>query len=960
MFALTAAQTALAATDIYWQGGNGSETNPVNIYSKSSWTGSNTYSGSGISMFPCNAHNLRFGFAADAEDTTAWLKCDGTTDSTAIANLFVTHSGHFIFTSGSFRTISNFSVGRLSGDNSTVTKKDGDWTIGGDLNIGYVADSTGIVEVVGGSISVSKTQYIGYSGNGTLTINGGTVEVASGYNTNPGWNSGSSGTINLNGGVLKTKRIAHNNGSGRLNFNGGTLQANAASGDSSLIKNGITVTVGDGGGTIDNGGYNITMGKLLGDVDGTGPLHLTGAGTTTLGNTLIKNGTIVVDGGTVSASALHIGEDTGNDGYVEVNGGTLSVPNDIYMGYGNNSTAALTINGGTLSVPSGNIYVGFADNSAGTLTINDGTVEVDSSKQLLSAYGSDSRGTINLNGGVLKTKRIAYQYANSTCTVNFNGGTLQANADSNTDFIKSGTTVNVSAGGTIDNGGFAIKIPAALNGSGSLTFRGAGTTTLSGSVSSYSGATRVVAGSTLCVSKDIATKLLSNGLVLAGVPELDTPYTILTSSSANDDWTSLSLSKVTCPIASAISTKIGDDGKSIVVTVTELKSGNVWTGAKNSNMSDDDNWLEGVVPGAGADIDLSAATIVHADLDCTFGKVTMGAGVVSFTGKMKAKSFSDTSKIAVCANSTVTVDGDLEFGTKVASWVCSDVAEGGKFVVTGKIIAMPAQTGNLYAHHGTALGWVSAKGLVNNAAGDNFILVQSTGDYSANWLIGEDGISGMRRFVAGHSNGGTATIKATADFSVSADIVQYHNLTLEPNGHVITLGTNVTMHAGGILGGGAKGLTTVKGPGKVVANYNVANLTSYTDSRKNAFAVADGGKLVIASGANPSISGDINGSLTVNDGATLVLGATGSRFVLLTHTLNLPTGEGEKATLRIDGVRLRSDDHVIATLGNNATTANVELDGKSEALDGRKATLRVDGGNLILNVEPNGFKVIIR
>ena len=750
-----------------------------------------------------------------------------------------------------------------------------------------------------------------------------------------------------------------------LRFDGGTLKATRDEA-SEFIQNAtyLKLAVGEKGGTIDNGGYNITMGKLLGDVDGTGPLHLTGAGTTTLGNTLVKNGKIVVDGGTVSASALHIGEASGNDGYVEVKGGTLSVPNsNIYMGYGNNSTATLTINGGTLSVPNGNIYVGFAGNSTGTLTINGGTVEVGSNYQLLSAYGSGSIGTIKLNGGVLKTKRIAYQYANSTCTVNFNGGTLQANADSNADFIKSGTTVNVSAGGTIDNGGFAITIPAALSGSGSLTFKGSGTTTLSGSVSSYSGATRVVAGSTPCVSKDIATKLLSNGLVLAGVPELDTPYTILTSSSASDDWTSLSLSKVTCPIASKISTKIGDDGKSIVVTVAGLKSGNVWTGAKDSNMSDDDNWLEGVVPGAGADIDLSAATIVHADLDCTFGSVTMGAGVVTFTGnKMKAESFSDTSKVAVGANSIVTVDGDLEFGTNVASWVCSDVAEGGKFVVTGKIIAMPAQTGNLYAHHGTALGWVSAKGLVNNAAGDNFVFVQFTGDYSANWLIGEDGISGTRRFVAGHSNGGTATIKATADFSVSADIVQSHNLTLEPNGHVITLGTNVTMHAGGILGGGAKGLTTVKGPGKVVVNYNVDNLTSYPDSRKNAFAVADGGTLVIASGANPSISDDINGSLTVNDGATLVLGATGSRFVPLTHMLNLPTGEGEKATLRIDGKRLRSGNHEIAALGTG-TAENIELDLEKPgaALDGRKATLSVDDdNNLILNVEPNGFKVIIR
>ena len=219
-FAAFATSSAWAAADIYWKGGNGAETDPVNIYSKNCWSTESTYSGSGsdISQFPNSYHNLNFGFADGAEDTTAWLKCDGTTDSTVIANLFMTHSGHFIFTSGSFKTASNFSVGRLGGDNSTVTKKGGDWTIGGDLYIGFESTSTGILEVDGGSISVSGAPKIGNSGNGTLTINDGTVEVASGKVTSLGVNNGSSGMVNLNGGVLKTSRLIHTSGAGTLNF----------------------------------------------------------------------------------------------------------------------------------------------------------------------------------------------------------------------------------------------------------------------------------------------------------------------------------------------------------------------------------------------------------------------------------------------------------------------------------------------------------------------------------------------------------------------------------------------------------------------------------------------------------------------------------------------------------------------------------------------------------------------
>ena len=681
-----------------------------------------------------------------------------------------------------------------------------------------------------------------------------------------------------------------------LRFEGGTLRATRDEA-SEFIQNAsyLKLAVGEKGGTIDNGGYNITMGKLLGDVDGTGPLHLTGDGTTTLGNTLIKNGKIVVDGGTVSASALHICEDTGNDGYVEVNGGTLSVPNDIYMGHANNSTATLTINGGM--------------------------VEVDSNYQLLSANATGSHGTINLNGGVLRAKRIAHRYG--SCIINFNGGTLQANA-TNTDFIKSGTTVNVDlAGGTIDNGGSAITIPAALSGSGSFTFKGAGTTKLSGSVENYSGVTRVAAGSTLCVSKDIATKLLANGLMLAGAPKQGTSYTILTSSSASDDWSSFNHSKVTCPVASAISTKIGDDGKSIVVTVTELKSGNVWTGANDNNMSDADNWLEGVVPLEGDDIDLSAATTIHADLDRTFRSVTMGEGVVTFTGKkMKAKSFTDTSKVAVGAKSIVTVEGELSISTEKSNRnICHWVGDDGKFEVTENIkLSWGHRTLNPCVES-VGTGVVAAKGLVNDAAQDGcFRLVRNIAGYRANWLIGANGLSGNKTFAVSDDKNVTAKISAASDFKISKGVDVNQFLELDTADNTVT----------------------------IEANYNGTGAMTFSGS----------GTVAVESDVNLGTS-----AITLGARTTLELTATSSQSEkLISNTLNLPTGEGEKATIRINGTRLRSGDHdhVIATLGNDATTTNVELDGNSVALGGRKATLRVDGDELILNIKPSGFLMIIR
>ena len=113
----------------------------------------------------------------------------------------------------------------------------------------------------------------------------------------------------------------------------------------------------------------------------------------------------------------------------------------------------------------------------------------------------------------------------------------------------------------------------------------------------------------------------------------------------------------------------------------------------------------------------------------------------------------------------------------------------------------------------------------------------------------------------------------------------------------------------------------------------------------------------LAFGANGRLG---TGAITLNAGTTLALTATGSAFTPLENTLNLPTGEEGVATIRIDGVHLRSGDHVIATLGNADTSANVALDANSAALGGRKAALRVEDGNLILNIKPGGFKVIVK
>ena len=272
---------AWAAT-LYWKGGNGLENEPVNINDIVPWTTSATYSGNSITLLPAGkGHNLHFGFADGVEDTTTWLKSENTSVDTVIAANIYMHNGRYIFNNSSFK-LTSLSVG-YECDNSTLIKNGGDWNVTGDLyvanngngilmvnggslnakctRIGYASGNVGVVEVNGGRVNINDDLYVGYYGNGTLTINGGLVEVLSSKTTYPGYYTGSRGTINLNGGILKTQRIAHYKESSTINFNGGTLQANASNTD--FIKSGMVVQVGAGGGVIDCGGNAIKINTSL-------------------------------------------------------------------------------------------------------------------------------------------------------------------------------------------------------------------------------------------------------------------------------------------------------------------------------------------------------------------------------------------------------------------------------------------------------------------------------------------------------------------------------------------------------------------------------------------------------------------------------------------------------------------------------------------------------------------------
>ena len=91
---------------------------------------------------------------------------------------------------------------------------------------------------------------------------------------------------------------------------------------------------------------------------------------------------------------------------------------------------------------------------------------------------------------------------------------------------------------------------------------------------------------------------------------------------------------------------------------------------------------------------------------------------------------------------------------------------------------------------------------------------------------------------------------------------------------------------------------------------------------------------------------------------SIALGTIGDEgFTPCIPGLALPSDD--TATIRIDGARKKFGDYVIATVVSG-TADNVTIDPASTVLDGRRASLRVEEGHLILNIKSLGLIVVVK
>ena len=421
------------------------------------------------------------------------------------------------------------------------------------------------------------------------------------------------------------------------------------------------------------------------------------------------------------------------------------------------------------------------------------------------------------------------------------------------------------------------------------------------------------------------------------------------------------------------------EGNTLVLTVGN-PTANAWTGfAGDGKMSTPGNWLGNVAPGAGDPADFSAANMaitVEADIDATLGAVTMGSAVVTFTGSLTATSFSDTTKVAVGENSTVTLDGDLELDTTSdEKFVAYKVDAGGAFRVTGSISG--TGTKNIKPTSETCEGAIVAKGLKSDQASWVFRLSRS-GGYVGKWVVGEDGLSGTSGFWIFNDASDKVTIQADANFDIASPIgirTSSKGLTLNTTGFTDdAVGYTITAKTGFA----DNGKLTVAGKGTFLCDYVPADINGRT-AYSGAVAVTNTATLAINPGKYPT-----TGAITVNSDATLQVAQSGT--VTLGGNLTFKGGAalgfnyttrnapvlalGNKTVTFDEGettnvvVKISAADGVCPISGNNTLTSGGKFTDATVSLaDGTPKWVKdisVVNGDIVIDVKPVGLMVIFR
>ncbi|HUA66848.1 MAG TPA: autotransporter-associated beta strand repeat-containing protein [Alphaproteobacteria bacterium] len=265
---------------------------------------------------------LVFGNAGSAPNLTSLTQQGEPTDNQL--GYFPGGTATLIVSNGIFTTTARMNTGPTGGSTGVVDVVGGTLSIASQFQGANGANTAGsIVNVSGGTFTTPGTLFVASRGVGTLSISGtGMVSCAAVDISRDadGSTGGSIGTVNLNGGTLSCTEVSTatansqtppggNTPTATFNFNGGTLLAKGSSAtfyQGSLVAPIIPVTtfIQGGGANINDGGFSIGINEVLqSGATHDGGLTKLGAGTVTLNRTNTYNGATAILGGTLALGA---------------------------------------------------------------------------------------------------------------------------------------------------------------------------------------------------------------------------------------------------------------------------------------------------------------------------------------------------------------------------------------------------------------------------------------------------------------------------------------------------------------------------------------------------------------------------------------------------------------------------------------------------------------------------------
>jgi len=339
--------TVSAGDGEFWVGQAGGSTGTYNLSGSgtlnvNNWVAIGRNGGNGTFNMDGGTFNKTGGgnFIVSDHATAVLTQTDGTINTNG-CEVWVgsggTGTGTYTMEGGTLNVSNWLAIGRegpgvLNQSGGIITK-----TGAGGTSIGNFNGGSGIATVSGGLLDVQTGDlFVGEGGNlsGTLTISGD-GEVNS-PQTRVGTNGTVVGTLNLDGGTLRTGFIdGGGSGTSNINFNGTQIVATATA--AGFIANFDSATVEAGGVRVDtNGSFAGINQALLTDggsggliKSGTGVLYLNGTNTYT-GATSVTEGTLGGTGSIAGAVTLAAGADL-NPG---VTAGVLTAASVNYTGAG--------------------------------------------------------------------------------------------------------------------------------------------------------------------------------------------------------------------------------------------------------------------------------------------------------------------------------------------------------------------------------------------------------------------------------------------------------------------------------------------------------------------------------------------------------------------------------------------------------------------------------------------------